>query len=974
MGEAIRSKRVAVLGSGVFIAVVALFAWSPSQADAAQNAPEIESVASRNSPFGNTYYLGDEIVAGVTFDKPVRVQGRPLLALTIGSQTRHAEYTGLDGSRTWAFFRYRVVESDTDTDGYGIPANAVSLNGGAIRDESDESVDAVLTHAALTTTPYSVDGSQSPAPTVHVVSISGSPESGGVYKQYESISVTVRFSRNLRVTGNPQIALTIGSNTRHATFQEVSQLAQNLAYFSYTVQSSDLDANGISIPANAISLNGATITGPAGVTSANLVHTELADDSRYRVDGSTATTLRARTPYLWHEGPKVFTRCEGVRADVSFRHPLLVSGSPTLRLDIGGVTREARFSDLDGDDNKTMSFRYEVMAEDSDTNGISIPANAISLNGGSIVRRDIPEITADITHAAQSTYRSLTVDGSASSPNKLRYVFFASNEPADGEAFSVGEAIYLWAVFSHSVEVTGTPQLALTVGNDTAQAEFQYVVRAWPTYALFAYIVTASDMDVDGVTVAADALSLNGGTIARTCDSAAPNLAHAEVSGGLSRKVDGGVAVAPNVRAVRFGNRPKGGLAYNSGEMIEASVTFDRAVTVTGTPQLGLIIGNSVRQAGFQRLEQGGLIAIFGYTVQPSDADTDGISIPANAVFLNGFSIALKSDSSSPDAATLTHPAVPRDPTRKVQRATGDDDDADTYDDDDDTDDDDDDDTDDDGDGEPACTTRVAPYWRGTGGIVLEPANGRSVDMTLSCDGRTKEETLYARDDGLIVQLLGESLACRSAGTLSFEGAEPGGWYWINGNRNAAVSPLVCEDSEPTHRALDPGGVSLERNGRGAFVSHDMSKVIAVLPDTSGTCTERYAPLWLGAGGLVGRPVDGETATLKVRCSLFDPPVPFTLEPDSDGIVRKVFDEPLCVGVDGNTYAAYSVSITGAEAGAWYWVTNERNAAASPFLCDSELGGPEATDPGGVDATSGSRGTLFKHRAQRLIGIVPHVD
>ncbi len=275
---------------------------------------------------------------------------------------------------------------------------------------------------------------------------------------------------------------------------------------------------------------------------------------------------------------------------------------------------------------------------------------------------------------------------------------------------------------------------------------------------------------------------------------------------------------------------------------------------------------------------------------------------------------------------------------------------------------------------EPACTTRVAPYWSRTGGIVVMPTNGRSVDLTLSCDGRTIEDTLYARDDGLIVQLLGESRACTSAGTLSFEGAEPGGWYWMHGDRNAAVSRLVCEDSEPMHMALDPGGVTLARSRGATFVSHDTSRLIAILPDTSGTCTERYAPRWRGPGGLVARPADGETVALAVRCTMFEPTQTFALEPDSDGLVRKLFEEPLCVGMDGNAYAARSVSITGAEPGAWYWVRDERNAAASPFMCESELGGPDANDPGGVDAASGDYGTLFKHHTQRLIGIVPHVD
>ena len=52
------------------------------------------------------------------------------------------------------------------------------------------------------------------------------------------------------------------------------------------------------------------------------------------------------------------------------------------------------------------------------------------------------------------------------------------------------------------------------------QAGFSHVFESNRAYVLFSYIVQSSDTDADGISIAADALSLNGGTITlpRRCD------------------------------------------------------------------------------------------------------------------------------------------------------------------------------------------------------------------------------------------------------------------------------------------------------------------------------------------------------------------------------------------------------------------------------------------------------------------------
>ena len=56
---------------------------------------------------------------------------------------------------------------------------------------------------------------------------------------------------------------------------------------------------------------------------------------------------------------------------------------------------------------------------------------------------------------------------------------------------------------------------------------------------------------------------------------------------------------------------------YAVGETIEVTVTFTKAVTVTGSPQLTLNVGGEDRTAGYESVT--GAAVVFSYTVAESD-------------------------------------------------------------------------------------------------------------------------------------------------------------------------------------------------------------------------------------------------------------------------------------------------------------------------------------------------------------------
>ena len=115
-----------------------------------------------------------------------------------------------------------------------------------------------------------------------------------------------------------------------------------------------------------------------------------------------------------------------------------------------------------------------------------------------------------------------------------------SSTPSSGSTYGAGETLSFTATFNGPVTVTGTPQLPFSLGGVTRQAA--YASGSDSAALVFSYTVVAGDNDADGVSWAADALSLNGGTIkfmtgvaANRVDAA---LIHAAKTAQSGHKVD----------------------------------------------------------------------------------------------------------------------------------------------------------------------------------------------------------------------------------------------------------------------------------------------------------------------------------------------------------------------------------------------------------------------------------------------------
>ena len=139
---------------------------------------------------------------------------------------------------------------------------------------------------------------------------------------------------------------------------------------------------------------------------------------------------------------------------------------------------------------------------------------------------------------------------------------------------------------------------------------------------------------------------------------------NAEGKGAWSNIGSGTTLTAPTVSSVAFTSAPASGQnnTYKLNDIMDITVTFNEAVTVTGTPQIDLTIDKTVHQADYKS-GSGTTQLVFQYTVQNTDEDTDGATINANGLKLNGGRIRRHNTAITAD---LVHAARTNQSSHKV--------------------------------------------------------------------------------------------------------------------------------------------------------------------------------------------------------------------------------------------------------------------------------------------------------------------
>ena len=366
---------------------------------------------------------------------------------------------------------------------------------------------------------------------------------------------------------------------------------------------------------------------------------DAAGNSNLRVSGSTtvinAVPVPTVTGVALTSAPgtdNTYAIGDSVQATVTFSEAVDITAAAQLELDFDGTAKAAACAT--GTNTTTMACSYTVLVGDSAPNGVAIAAN--KLTGGTIYATGSTTATADLDHVAVAIDADHKVDG-------IRPTL-VTTDPDAPTTSTDGETVLL--VFSEAIGAADRTKITIQANSVTVSTTAASVAGTKVELTLTtALTATATNLTVE---LAADAVT----------DAAANgNLALAATT--VTNAV--GTTTAPTVTGIALTSSPQSAFgAYRRNEDVEATVTFDAAVDITGTPQLELDFDGTAKAASCAT-GTNTTTMVCSYRVALGDSAPNGISIEANK--LTGGTITA---TGSTTAADLDHSAVAIDADHKV--------------------------------------------------------------------------------------------------------------------------------------------------------------------------------------------------------------------------------------------------------------------------------------------------------------------
>ncbi|WP_433747477.1 S-layer homology domain-containing protein [Paenibacillus amylolyticus] len=513
----------------------------------------IPTILSVSYPADKTYTTGESLLFTVAFSENIVVNtryGTPYLSLNIGGTEVRAEFFYSIGSNQ-IIFQYIVEPGLEDLDGITLDSE-VKMYGGTIRDTATNLIIPGFpegTNTYLSGVQVSTGGSS------FITEI----PADGYYKEGDILNFALLYPTDVSVTGEPYLPLFFGTTetpTEHqAKFAEVSG---NKVIFQYIVQSGEEALNGIRI-GNAIQLNGGSINDSIQQTPvSNMIHKLALSD--VVVDAVLPNVqFFSRTPMN-----RNYTTGESFEFMVRFSEPVKVNGTPSLSLMAGGrsVAQAVYVPDAPVSQSTDLVFRYTVQSSDND---VFIDAlGLLDSTNGSIV-----DYGGNTSQASVGSYASVRMVLNAATPT------ITSVEMPEPKSYYEGDELLFKMHFSEAVRAyTNRAILPVTIGSNTVNAIYDSGSRT--DTLTFKYVVQASDLDADIMTVGSSLLS-NGGTL-------------------ISKD---GYGIQADLRLNNVGS--------TSGIIFGQAAPQALNVSITGTAQVGSTLNGS-------------------YTYQDKDSDAEGKS------------------------------------------------------------------------------------------------------------------------------------------------------------------------------------------------------------------------------------------------------------------------------------------------------------------------------------------------------------
>uniref|UniRef100_UPI002B487BBB cadherin domain-containing protein n=1 Tax=Aeromonas caviae TaxID=648 RepID=UPI002B487BBB len=271
-------------------------------------------------------------------------------------------------------------------------------------------------------------------------------------------------------------------------------------------------------------------------------------------------------------------------------------GTPRVALNVGGSTVYADY--VSGSGTASLLFQYTILAGQTDANGISLDADALQANGGTL--RDAAGNAANLAHGVVADNAGYLVDTTAPAVSS---VGITGASGVQSNTLNAGDVVSVTVTMNEATVVDtsgGTPRVALNIGGSTVYAN--YVSGSGTASLLFQYTILAGQTDANGISIVANGLEAYGGTLSDAAGNDA-NLSHSLVADNASYLVDTTAPTlvsstpADNASAVMSGANIvltfNENLSAGSGNIVISNGTDTRTINVLDVSQV-TISGNTV--------------------------------------------------------------------------------------------------------------------------------------------------------------------------------------------------------------------------------------------------------------------------------------------------------------------------------------------------------------------------------------------